>query len=214
MGKKLDKLIVVDVEATCWEEDPPAGQESEIIEIGLCELDLRTFERSGKRSYLIKPVRSTVSPFCTSLTTITADLLEAEGTLFEEAIRKLNADLNPRQLVWASWGAYDREMFAAEAQRRWNGSTPDIIERRKAGPYKSPPKELYPWGRLHVNAKNMHALVLGSFNREYSMAEAVTLAGLTLEGTHHRGSDDAWNIAGVIAWMLRRTRGAFALPGT
>ena len=35
MARKLDRILVVDVEATCWEGDPPPGQISEIIEIGL-----------------------------------------------------------------------------------------------------------------------------------------------------------------------------------
>ena len=44
MPKILDKIIVIDLEATCWEGDPPPGQESEIIEIGLCILDVATGE--------------------------------------------------------------------------------------------------------------------------------------------------------------------------
>lgn len=32
----------LDVEATCWEHDAPQGQRSEIIEIGVCELNLET----------------------------------------------------------------------------------------------------------------------------------------------------------------------------
>ena len=36
--KKLDCILVVDLEATCWVGGPPEGQESEIIEIGLCVL--------------------------------------------------------------------------------------------------------------------------------------------------------------------------------
>ena len=42
MARKLDQILVVDVEATCWEGDPPPGQISEIIEIGLCVLDVAT----------------------------------------------------------------------------------------------------------------------------------------------------------------------------
>ena len=31
MARKLDRILVVDVEATCWEGDPPPGQISEIL---------------------------------------------------------------------------------------------------------------------------------------------------------------------------------------
>jgi inhibitor of KinA sporulation pathway (predicted exonuclease) len=30
--------------------------------------------------------------------------------------------------------------------------------------------------------------------------------GLPLEGTHHRGVDDAWNIAGILSPLLLRSR--------
>ena len=45
MARKLDRILVVDVEATCWEGDPPPGQISEILEIGLCVLDVATLMR-------------------------------------------------------------------------------------------------------------------------------------------------------------------------
>ena len=36
MARKLDKIVVVDIEATCWEGKPPEKQESDIIEVGIC----------------------------------------------------------------------------------------------------------------------------------------------------------------------------------
>src|SRR4051812_272830 len=38
-------LNVIDVEATCWDGQPPPGQVNEIIEIGLCVVDLDAHER-------------------------------------------------------------------------------------------------------------------------------------------------------------------------
>jgi len=40
MAKKLDKIIIVDIEATCWDKSVPVGMESDIIERGICLLDL------------------------------------------------------------------------------------------------------------------------------------------------------------------------------
>ena len=71
MARKLDRILVVDAEATCWEGDPPAGQISEIIEIGLCVLDVATLTRVERRDILVRPVCSTVSPYCSRLTTLT-----------------------------------------------------------------------------------------------------------------------------------------------
>ena len=37
MVDKLDKILVIDLEATCWAGDPPPGQDREIIEIRIPE---------------------------------------------------------------------------------------------------------------------------------------------------------------------------------
>ena len=71
MARKLDRILVVDIEATCWEGDPPPGQISEIIEIGLGVLDVATLARVEQRDILVRPVCSTVSSYCTQLTTLT-----------------------------------------------------------------------------------------------------------------------------------------------
>jgi len=63
MAKKLDQILVIDVEATCWETEPPEDQESEIIEIGICPLDVAAGDRLEKQSILVKPEKSTVSAF-------------------------------------------------------------------------------------------------------------------------------------------------------
>ena len=54
MAKRLDQILVIDVESTCWEGDPPAGQESDIIEIGLCTLDVTSGDRLESISILVK----------------------------------------------------------------------------------------------------------------------------------------------------------------
>ena len=41
---------------------------------------------------------------------------------------------------------------------------------------------------------------------EIGMSEAVSMLGAPLEGTHHRGDDDAWNIAGILSRLLARLR--------
>ncbi|MFD4430477.1 DNA polymerase III, partial [Nocardia sp. NPDC058497] len=58
-------LNVVDVEATCWAGAAPAGQSSEIIEIGLTVVDLAARTRVSRHGILVRPARSAVSEFCT-----------------------------------------------------------------------------------------------------------------------------------------------------
>lgn len=183
MARKLDHILVVDVEATCWEGDPPPGQSSEIIEIGLCVLDLTTLMRVERRDILVRPARSTVSPFCTQLTTLTQADVDG-GLPLAQACQILLQEYLASARLWASYGDYDRQQFE-----------------RNCGEFGIP----YPFGPGHLNVKTLLAVALGR-NREVGMRAGLAALGLPLEGVHHRAGDDAWNIAATLAEILRRAR--------
>lgn len=183
MAQRLDQIIVVDIEATCWENTPPPGQESEIIEIGICLLDVASLERSRKESILIKPERSTVGEFCTRLTTLNQAQIET-GIPFSKACAYLSREFAARERAWASYGDYDRVCFQRQCEQT---------------------QIHYPFNRTHINIKNMLAAGYG-LPREIGMDRALSLLGLPLEGTHHRGHDDAWNIAAILASLLSSMR--------
>jgi inhibitor of KinA sporulation pathway (predicted exonuclease) len=184
MEKLFDQIIVIDVEATCWKDKAPDEQVSEIIEIGVCPLEVSSGTRLGKESILIRPEHSTVSEFCTHLTTLTQEQVNG-GLSFEEACRLLREKYLTRKRTWASYGEYDRNQF--ERQCRLFG-----VE--------------YPFGTRHINVKNLFALMNG-LDRERGMAGALTYLGLSQEGTHHLGGDDAWNIARILLELLFRRVG-------
>src|SRR6266545_4716514 len=102
MAKKIDQIVVVDLEATCWEGDPPPGQVQEVIEIGVCVLDITSLQRSQKCSILVRPERSTVSEFCTRLTTLTQAQVD-QGVAFAEGIVELKRAYQPADRTWASY---------------------------------------------------------------------------------------------------------------
>jgi inhibitor of KinA sporulation pathway (predicted exonuclease) len=179
---------VIDIEATCWEGTPPNGQENEIIEIGICPLDIATAQRLEKRNILVRPERSKVSEFCTKLTTLTQEQVD-RGVSFKEACAILKNEYLTRERVWASFGDYDRKQFEKQCQARGIG---------------------YPFGPRHINVKTFFALIY-NLSQEVGMAEALHISHLRLEGTHHRGSDDAWNIAAILSDLLTRSR-ASRLP--
>ena len=182
MARQLDNIVIIDLESTCWRDDPPAGQESEIIEIGVALLDVRSHEITGKESILVKPERSQVSHFCAVLTSLTQDILDSRGVSFGEACLKLADSYQTRARTWASYGDYDRRMFERQCQARG---------------------VKYPFGVTHLNVKNLFALAQ-LLPREVGMDEALRVAGIELEGRHHRGVDDAYNTAKLLAWMLSR----------
>ncbi|MFC0541963.1 exonuclease domain-containing protein [Kutzneria chonburiensis] len=169
---------VVDVEATCWEGSPPPGQVSEIIEIGLTVVDLVARERLAKHRILVRPKASRVSGFCTSLTGLTQSEVDG-GVSFADACAQLVDEHEAGRRGWASWGDYDRKQFTRQC-------------RATGVPY--------PFGARHTNAK---AVFAGS-GRQLGMARALDVVGLLLEGRHHRGDDDSWNIAALVLHMVDR----------
>lgn len=192
MGRiKLDKIIVVDVEATCWEPKPVSNAKefhSEIIEIGLCIVDLTgkttdEFGRQQKKSIIVKPKYSKVSGFCTKLTTLTQADVDI-GVSLETACKAVEDEFDSRNRVWVSFGDYDRKQFQDECRS----------------------KEVdYPFGPRHINIKNLFA-ILHRLDSEVGMSTALEKLGLQLDGTHHRGVDDAWNIAKIAAKVLAKRK--------
>ncbi|MEV0761807.1 3'-5' exonuclease [Nocardia sp. NPDC050435] len=174
-------LNVVDVEATCWEGKPPPGAVNEIIEIGLTVVDLDAGARIAKHRILVRPTRSTVSEFCTELTGLTQDEVDT-GVSFAAACRVLAAEHSAGTRPWASWGDYDRKQFLAQCRAT---GTP------------------YPFGAVYTNAKMLFSEAY-RLNRRQGMAGALGIAGLPLEGRHHSGADDAWNIGALVLEIIAR----------
>ena len=192
MARKLDLSInIIDLETTCWanDRDIPQGEVRDIIEIGIVELAFPTLEIKNKRSILVHPSRSRLSKFCVELTTITEELLAAGAVSFIDALDFLRDKYNSQERTWASWGAFDR--IALQGQCEDLGI-----------PYKK-----Y-FGRNHINLKNLYSLVRG-LPYELGMASALEREGIPLEGTHHRGHDDAFNIAKIAQRMFAKKQEPF-----
>jgi inhibitor of KinA sporulation pathway (predicted exonuclease) len=184
MAKRLDHVIVIDIESTCWEGGfPPHGEANDIIEIGLCSLEIASGRRLEKKSILVRPERSRVGSFCTELTTLTQQQVEG-GMAFKDACKLLESEYLTSERLWASYGDYDRRQF--EKQCRDQGIR-------------------YPFGPGHLNVKTLLAVSRG-LPSEVGLPQGMALLGLTLEGTHHRGHDDAWNIAAILWEILRKMR--------
>lgn len=174
------EVLVVDLEATCWERgQEPAGVKSEIIEVGICVLIPKTGEILNPTSILVKPVNSTVSEFCTSLTTLTQDQVDT-GVSLAEACEQLIRDFHSPKYPWASFGNYDRDMFWKQCQEK---------------------NLKYPFSANHLNIKTLFS-VMRFIKHGKGMSKAMKIEGIPLIGTHHRGIDDAYNIAKVLRNLL------------
>ncbi|GCE31501.1 hypothetical protein KDA_69850 [Dictyobacter alpinus] len=129
----------------------------------------------------MRPEHSTVSPFCTQLTGLTQKQVEG-GISFPEACTLLQDEYYAQQRVWASYGDADRLYFERQCRQR---------------------QIAYPFGPKHLNIKTLFALQ-HALTREVGMARALQIQQIALEGIHHSGADDAWNIAALFAALLQK----------
>jgi inhibitor of KinA sporulation pathway (predicted exonuclease) len=176
MVKSTGEVLIIDLEATCWETDPPKGEQSDIIQIGGIVLSNRTWAIQDRINLIVRPERSTVSAFCTQLTGLTAPQVE-RGMGLKEAVTQLS---HYRNIPWGSWGDYDRTML-----------------RRCCDAYGLQ----YPLGDRHTNIKTLYALWAGRA-KEVGMDRALEQLKMPLIGRHHDGADDALNIARVFVKVL------------
>ncbi|MBX3233656.1 MAG: exonuclease domain-containing protein [Labilithrix sp.] len=174
-------LLVVDLEATCDRDRATISKyEMETIEIGAVLVETATLSPVAELGTFVRPIRHPkLTPFCTELTTITqADVDDAP--LFPEAIAKLRALIEGRATLFCSWGDYDKNQLTQDA--RLHGIK-------------------LPFGDAHLNLKRRFSEVLG-LPKKLGMGQALREVGLRLEGTHHRGIDDARNIARLLPWIV------------
>ena len=173
--------IVVDLEATTSDDGSLPPEQMETIEIGAVLTDARTLAIVDEFQSFVRPVRRPrLHPFVTKLTGITQAMVD-DAPLFPEAFSKLRARLidHRHPLVFASWGRYDRIQFERDCVLH------GIANNMPA----------------HVNLKTMFSEKQG-LKKKQGMAGALKLCGLPLEGTHHRGIDDARNIARMLPWIV------------
>lgn len=180
--KTTNEIIIIDLEATCWENDRiPAGQKVDIIEIGICKLNRTTKAISKKQSIYVIPERSKINKFCKDLTGITPQLIEEKGIHFEEACEKIKDEYHSSSLTWAGFGNFDKEQIMEQCD--WLG-----VEN--------------PFSENYLN-------VMYQFKRHFELYKlmglkrALNYLKMDFEGNHHSGADDAYNAAKILREILK-----------
>ena len=174
--------LVIDLEATCDAEQRMPRNETEIIEIGAVLCDGETLRPAGEFQTFVRPIRHPrLTPFCAELTTIRQ--ADVDGApLFPRAIDELRRFADGRDFLFCSWGEYDRNQFRRDAERH---------------------RIKLPLGRDHLNLKEAFREAAGD-TRKLGNTQALARVGLAVEGTVHRGIDDARNIAKLLPYCLGR----------
>ncbi|MDI1442900.1 3'-5' exonuclease [Polyangium sp. 6x1] len=176
--------LVVDLEATCSEDGSIPREETEIIEIGAVLVEAATLKTVREMQTFVRPIRHPrLTPFCTKLTTITQADVDA-APRFPAAMGKLRDFLGRDAALFCSWGNYDRNQLERDARR--HGIR-------------------LPLGKDHWNLKAAFARRHNE-GREIGVGQALRRLGLSFQGTHHRGIDDARNIARILPHVLDRAR--------
>jgi 3'-5' exoribonuclease 1 len=166
--------IVLDLEATCWENRDQQPNES--IEIGAVAINSAK-EIVSEIDLFVRPsVYPQLSDFCIQLTSISQSKID-RAPLFTEVFVTFKEWLNSfgDDYVLCSWGHYDRTQLL-------NDCTMHQLDTD--------------WLNKHISLKHQYATIK-KLRRPIGMKGALNMEKMELDGTHHRGIDDAKNIAKI-----------------
>lgn len=171
---RLDRVLSVDFEMTCWDGEPPPGQVSEIIQIGITEIDNETMTRLRSESWYVRNELSDVSTECTRLTGITPAVLRRRGIPLGEAGRIIAKKFGSRNKGWLAWGsdkaAIDRDCHAKNVEPIFSNA--------------------------FFNVGLLYSMV-ASEGRSVGLDEAAERFGISFEGRPHDAGADADVLAEV-----------------
>lgn len=173
--------LVIDFEATCCDRGSVPREQMEIIEIGAVIADGQDFRVLDEFQTFVRPVRSPqLTEFCMRLTSIRQSDVDAAPT-FPEGIGRFKAWLARYEgFVFCSWGDYDRKQLQQDCDFHHVSN---------------------PISAQHINVKRVIS-ERQKLAKKLGLDEAVRLAGLNFSGTHHRGIDDARNIARLLPYAF------------
>ena len=166
--------IIFDLEATCW--DGWDKSQNETIEIGAVLVN-KNREVISEFNRFIKPLKHPkLSDFCKELTSIQQSDID-KAQYFREVILEFQNWIKQgdNDYLLCSWGFYDKKQFESDCEIYGINKT---------------------WIEKHISLKHQYA-EFKKLKRAIGMKNALIKEGLNLEGTHHRGIDDARNIAKI-----------------
>jgi 3'-5' exoribonuclease 1 len=173
-------FIVYDLEATCWEGRPP-GKVQEIIEVGAIKVN-RYGELLDSFCKFVRPVLSpNLSLFCRQLTGIDQIQVNRAGE-FPEVIEAFQdwIDIYDEDYTLCSWGSFDKKMLIQDCELH------DMESH---------------WVEPHINIKRQYQEIK-RLHRSRGLKVAVEKEGFEFTGEHHRGIDDARNLAKIFVKYL------------
>lgn len=173
----LSRILVVDTEGTCWEDMPRQEQllKTEIIQIGITQINLVTKRIEKTKSYFIKPTKTEISKYCEMLTHITPELIQQEGISLARASKLIRNEFPTTRAYWGAWG--DDDILIKK----------ECIEKNAVMPFSD----------RFLNFQELYSMKNGLL-KPVSLRNVMEKLELEFRGTHHRADDDSFNTAKVI----------------
>mgnify|MGYP005855269555 CR=1 FL=1 len=177
---KNELILVVDLEATCWEDNVEGTDrrqtvhDMEVIEFG-CVVCNKNGTVVDSKPYFVRPqLHPLLTAFCTQLTSIRQSDVD-KALSYPEVIESLNLWLSQYELSeWGSWGNYDKNQLLSEHSR--HGVAPKFLSLSNVNIKKR-------WSKSNKASRNIDP------------KSALVHHGLEFQGKHHRAIYDALNIA-------------------
>jgi len=176
------KIIVFDLEATCWEGRENAYKWREVISLGACILDLKTLEISDKFHMVCKPERTEISEYCTRITGITKEQVE-NAVDFEFMCKSIMDKFNTKSYPCAAWGN-DNDFLRYECRDK------DCK---------------YPFSNEYINISLLYSVLTGKGHNN-GLERSLGELKYEFEGEKHDPYWDSVNAARVLVTLIRKMR--------
>jgi len=178
--KTLPSAVYLDLEWNCADMSRPGDPESEIIEIGLAELDPISLQLVRAANYLVRPRHLDISLRCTTITGLTRDDLRKAMPL-RDVVSQIAQDW-PSKATCFAWGD-DGDILTRACQAK-----------RLPIPFR------------HFVDLNQAVRLILLLSEQLGVRGATTALGLPFDGCQHMAVADARNSARIHAEILRRLR--------
>lgn len=183
---EMDKIAIIDLECTCDDTGKIIPRhEMEIIEIGCVIADLNGNTYNEFNCFIKPIIHPTLTPFCTSLTSITQEQVN-NGISLEKALSALDDFLfNENVNQWGSWGGFDANQIRKDIRNNKLRETS------------------FPFLKLeHINLSAEY-VIKNELQKKVGVRKALGQNKMKFIGIPHRGIDDVRNIARLLPYIFK-----------
>lgn len=174
MSTSIKKTLIIDLESTCFEGMPRSEQNqiTEIIEIGITEVNIIKKQIIRTDSWLVKPQKTSITEYCTKLTGISDLMVQEKGLTLQAVSEIIQNEYNAQDIYYAAWG--NDNLLIERAFSEYNLTNP--------------------FSNKFLNLKDLYCIKYGQHLPD-RFETALKRHNLVLKGDLHRAGSDSYNAA-------------------